>query len=238
MAAPPRPVPTAPRVTADDGDHRRDLIVVGASAGGVQALQRLVGDLPADLPAAVVVVLHLPSAGHSVLAQILDRAGPLPVTAVTDGTAVRPGEILVAPADAHTLVRDGHVVLDHEPRENGHRPSIDALFRSAAESYGPRVIAVVLTGMLDDGAAGIVSVVRAGGVGVVQDPDDARYGAMPRAAIATGTALRRAPMSDMADLLRGLVDEDGNSGSTAARPDASATPGRVRAVDMNDEGDA
>jgi two-component system, chemotaxis family, protein-glutamate methylesterase/glutaminase len=169
-------------MTAEPAAH--DVVVIGASAGGVEALISLVEALPADLPAAVFVVLHVAPSATSVLADILDRAGPLPAAQARDGDAIVAGRILVAPPDRHLVLMPTGVLLDHGPKENGHRPGIDPLFRSAAALFGGRVIGVVLSGTRDDGAAGLGVIKAAGGVAMVQDPTDALYSSMPRAAIA------------------------------------------------------
>lgn len=157
-----------------------DLIVVGASAGGVQALKTLVAGLPADLPAAVFVVLHITPEAPSLLAGILDKAGPLPAHTATDKLRYRHGRIYVAPPDQHLLIEPERMRVVRGPRENRHRPSIDVLFRSAAWTHGPRVVSVVLSGSLDDGAAGSWAVKTCGGVCIVQNPEDALFAEMPR----------------------------------------------------------
>jgi two-component system, chemotaxis family, protein-glutamate methylesterase/glutaminase len=186
--------------------RQRDLIVVGASAGGVEALAKLVADLPQELPAAILVVLHVLSTGTSVLPNILDRAGALPASSARHGQLIERGHIYVAPPDHHMLVGDDHLELTHGPRENGHRPAIDPLFRSAARSHGARVIAVVLSGALDDGTAGLQVVQRAGGTTLVQDPADALYEGMPRSAIEHGAADHVVELRAMADAICELID--------------------------------
>jgi two-component system chemotaxis response regulator CheB len=185
---------------------QRDVIVVGASAGGVQALQSLVAQLPPELPAAVLVVLHLMSSGTSVLHSILDRAGPLPATQARDGERLERGHVYVAPPDYHLLLRGPNIHLSAGPRENGHRPAIDPLFRSAARAYGPRAIGAILSGTLDDGTDGLRLIKQRGGATLAQDPEDAAYGDMPRSAIEYVHPDFVLPVADMGAVLYELVD--------------------------------
>lgn len=188
--------------------HPRDVVVVGASAGGVEALRDFVGGLPADLPATVLVVLHLPARGRSVLADILGRSGPLPAYPASHGSELEHGVVLTAPANHHLVLVDGYVALSQGPTENRHRPAINALFRSAAVAAGPRVTGVLLSGMLDDGVAGLVSIASRGGRVLVQDLDDALYAGMPRHALETLTADHVLPASDMGPILDKISREE------------------------------
>ena len=165
------------------GMANRDLIVIGASAGGVEALKELASLLPADLPAAVLVVLHIAPTAVSVLPGILARAGKMRVLAAEHGQDIERGTIYVAPPDQHLLVHDGRIRLSHGARENGSRPAIDPLFRSAARWYGRQAIGVLLSGTLDDGTSGMLAVKLRGGVTVAQDPNEAPYPSMPESAI-------------------------------------------------------
>jgi two-component system, chemotaxis family, protein-glutamate methylesterase/glutaminase len=191
----------------DSGGRQRDLVVIGASAGGVDALQELVRKLPPEFPASVLVVLHVAATGTSVLPQILGRKGALPAVFATDGADLERGRIYVAPADHHMLVHEGRIRLTQGPRENGHRPAIDPLFRSAARYADGRCIGVVMSGLLDDGASGLRVIKANGGATVVQDPEDALFPNMPRAAMATASIDRVVPAAGIADALCSLIEE-------------------------------
>jgi two-component system, chemotaxis family, protein-glutamate methylesterase/glutaminase len=160
-----------------------DIICIGASAGGVGGLQQLIGRLPAGFPASVFIVLHLPQTGTSVLPSILNRAGKLPVLHAVNNDPIVPAHVYVAPPGFHlTLERHGMRVT-RGARENGSRPAIDPLFRSAALAFGPRVAGVVLSGLLDDGTVGLREIKRAGGLAIVQDPADTPWPSMPQHAL-------------------------------------------------------
>jgi len=179
----PRGIPQ--RRSKDWGDRlaHRNIVVIGCSVGGVEALQRLVAGLPGNFPASIFVVLHLSPQSTSVLPQILSRIGNLPAVHPRDNDQIRLGHIYVAPPDNHLILEDGRVRVTHGPKENRHRPAVDPLFRSAARWHGQRVIGVVLTGSLDDGTAGLLTIKKRGGVAIVQDPQDALAPGMPQSAL-------------------------------------------------------
>jgi two-component system chemotaxis response regulator CheB len=188
-------------------EAERDIVVIGASAGGVEAVASLVEALPRDLAAAVFVVVHFPPHTTSVLPRIITRRGGMTAMHPEDGTPIELGCVYVAPPDRHLLVEQGHVRLVRGPRENGARPAVDPLFRSAARAYGARVIGVILTGNLDDGTAGLMAVRSAGGLTIVQDPDDALYAGMPSSALRHVQADHVAPLGEIAGLLVRRVGE-------------------------------
>lgn len=181
------------------------VVVVGASAGGVEALTALARGLPEDLDAAVCVVLHLPADAESHLAEILSRAGPLRAVQARGGERLERGRVYVAPPDGHLLVRDGHLLVGHGAHENGMRPSIDVLFRSAALSFGRRTVAVILSGSRDDGVAGASAVGARGGCVVVQSPDEAAFPGMPSATVSRDHPDRVLPLADLAAAVAGAV---------------------------------
>src|SRR5262249_26941486 len=179
-----RAIEEPPRIQpVPEPEPRRDIVVAGASAGGVRAFRDLVGDLPRGLPASIFVVLHVSPEFPSFLPDVLSMAGPLPAVHPTDGDPIRHGRIYVAPPDMHLLVERAGVRAVHGPRENRHRPALDPLFRSAAMAYGERVVGIVLTGVLNDGSAGLAAIKSRGGITVVQDPEEATFSSMPRNAL-------------------------------------------------------
>ena len=213
----------------------RDIIVIGASAGGVQALTNLVSDLPANLPAAVFIVLHIPSNTPSLLPEILARGSLLRVTHPTDGEPIMRGRIYVAPPDHHLLIERGRIKLVRGPKENLHRPSIDALFRSAARSAGPRVIGVVLTGARDDGKVGMCAIKQRGGITIVQDPLEALFPSMPMSVLQEISVDYSLPMREIAPLLDRLSRETAEEEGEYPVPDQVEIEARIAEQQM--EGD-
>ncbi len=210
-------------------DHPADMVLppvvaIGASAGGVGALRELVGALPTDFPAAVLVVLHVSATAPSHLAEILARSTDLPVVPATDLGELEPGTVYVASPDRHLEIRHGRMHVWRGPRENGHRPSIDALFRSVASTLGPSAAGVLLTGMLDDGVAGLMELKEAGGATLVQDPEEALFPSMPRAAVAAGAADQVLRIEQMADAIQLLDLRPATISPIDEEPQASAPP--------------
>lgn len=163
--------------------NARDIIVIGSSAGGIEALQKLIAGLPADLPATILIAQHTSPTSHSALPSILEQAGKLKASFPQDHEPIRPNHIYVAPPNHHLMVEGRLIRLSQGPKENRTRPAADPLFRSAALDFRSRVVGVVLSGTLDDGTAGLWSVKYQGGVTVVQKPEDALFSGMPRNAL-------------------------------------------------------
>ena len=184
-----------------------DIIVIGTSAGGVEALKSLFSGLTAELSAAVFVVQHFRPHEQSFLPSILQRRTSLHVEHAADCEEIKPGRVYIAPPDRHMLIAHGHIHLSSGPRENRTRPAINPLFRSAALAYGPRVIGVILTGMLDDGTVGLWEIKRRGGIAVVQSPGDAQYGQMPESAIQNVSIDYQVPIDQMGPLLISLATQ-------------------------------
>ena len=187
--------------------RNHNIVVVGASAGGVDALQTLFSQFPADLQASFFVVLHVPPDSPGLIANLIDRASLLKAVVASDRAPIKPGHIYVAPPDFHLLVKSGHMHIHRGPRENRHRPAIDPLFRSAAIAYRAQTIGVVLTGYLDDGTSGLLAIKRCGGIAVVQDPDDADYPDMPANAIAEVEVDYRLPLGKMGSVIQQIVEQ-------------------------------
>lgn len=186
--------------------RERNIVVIGTSAGGLEALDETIGQLPADFPASIFIVQHL--APQSTGASLLHRLGrhkAFQCKLASEGESFKPGRIYIAPPDQHLLLKGGKVMVTKGARENRYRPAIDPLFRSAAVSHGPAVVGVILTGMLDDGTAGLTAIKRCGGVTVVQDPKEAAYPDMPRSALENLEIDHCVPLREMGPLLERLT---------------------------------
>jgi len=210
------------------GPTQRDLVVAGGSAGGVEALKRFVTALPADLPATVCVTLHLASGSTSLLPSVLARRAAVRVRAAEDGAPLEHGVVYVSQPDTHLVVVDDHVMLGTGARENGNRPSLDVLMRSAAVVRGPRVVGAVLTGMLDDGSVGLARVARYGGVALVQDPAEAEFPPMPRNALASTPLARALPLDALVQEVVRLVSENRGAGPDVSGPERERDEAEVR----------
>lgn len=189
---------------------KRDIIVIGGSAGSLPYLARIVSAFPSDLPAAVFVVIHLRGREKSRLAQVLGSASHLPALQAADQQRIEMGKIYVAPPDHHMLIAEGHVHLSRGPKEGLQRPSINATFRSAAHAYQSRVIGVLLSGMLDDGASGLWDIVQHHGVSIVQDPHEAQFPSMPINALVDVPINYKLKADEIGSRLVKLIATNGN----------------------------
>ena len=185
------------------------MVVVGGSAGGIEPLRLLAAAVPAGLPGSIAVTIHIGEQARSRLPQILERLGPLPAAHARTGEPLRPGRIYVAPPGCHLLMPGGVVELSNGPRVNRARPAIDAMFASAARWFGDRVVAVVLSGLLDDGAVGAALVAQAGGLVVVQDPQEAAQPSMPQAALAAAPGAITAPSTGLGEMVSAMLGAQG-----------------------------
>lgn len=187
---------------------KRDIIVIGASAGGVEALLKLIHSLPKDINASIFIVLHLAPFSESNLPNIINRACGLKASHPKDGEEIKPGHIYVAPPDHHLLFEKGNRIgVKKGPMENRFRPSVDALFRSAALIHGPRIIGIILSGLLDDGTSGMWNIQRCGGTTIVQEPADALYPGMPKNVLQYVEVDQMLPVSEMSSLLARLTKQ-------------------------------
>ena len=210
-----------------------DIIVIGASAGGISALAKLVAPLPPSFAASIFVTVHIPEHSRSALPTILSQKGHLPALNPVDGEAIQMGRIYVAPPDRHMLIKRGFVHLVRGPRENGARPSVDPMFRTAARAYGKRVVGVVLSGALDDGTAGLIAIKKQGGLAIVQDPDEALYDGMPRSAIAHGDIDHILKVSEIAELLVRLVEQPLEKGGDEPMSDEMEQETDIAELDLS-----
>jgi two-component system, chemotaxis family, protein-glutamate methylesterase/glutaminase len=187
--------------------NNRDIIVIGGSAGATAPLKTVLQGLPADLPAAIFIVLHIPARSLGILATVASAASHLPVRPAEHGMTIEPGNIYLAVPDHHLILKKDRMVLGRGPRENMARPAIDPLFRSAAIAFGPRVTGVVLSGMLNDGAAGLEAIKRCGGIAIVQNPEEAIADEMPRSALAAVEADFSVHAARIGDLLADIAQQ-------------------------------
>lgn len=202
-----------------------DIVVIGASAGGVEALTEIVGRLSPEINAAIFIVVHVAPDSTGLLPNILNRLSKVPAQPAEDGEAIDHGQIYVAPPDRHLILESGEMRVVKGPKHNRHRPAIDLLFRTAARNYGQRVVGVVLTGFLDDGSSGLLAIKNAGGVTIVQDPDDAQVASMPRSALLRVQPDYCVPAREIGDLINRLAEKGG--GPMVAAHKANGGPGKV-----------
>ena len=186
----------------------RNIIVIGTSAGGLEALDHLLGQLPTDIPASLFIVQHMaPDNTGVALLHRLGKHRAFQCALAVNGERFQRHRVYICPPDYHLLIKKQHLLVTKGARENRYRPGIDPLFRSAAATHGPQVIGVLLTGMLDDGTAGLLAIKRSGGITVVQDPHDAAYPDMPQSALNNVSIDHCLPIAEMRTLLERLAKE-------------------------------
>jgi len=200
----------------------KNIIVVGASAGGFEALKTLVKALPSELPASIFIVWHMSPDVRGIMPQVLNRLNTLPASQAFDGEVIEEGRIYVAPPDRHLILEDGLVRVTRGPKENRFRPAIDPLFRSAAYHYGADAIGIILSGALDDGTSGLWTIKQRGGIAIVQDPRDAEVPSMPQNAIREVEVDHVVPLEAMGELLVGILDEKKNRPRVAVADDSNS----------------
>lgn len=208
----------------------RDVVVIGCSAGGLQVLGPLIRELPVPLRAAVAIVIHRAAGYRSWMAQVLGQGAAIEVVEPADGDTFKPGRVHVAPAGLHMTIRGGLVRLDRGPKQHHTRPAIDPLFTSVATSYGGRVAGVLLTGGLSDGVAGLISIKAAGGLSVVQDPEEAQFPSMPSNALRYDHVDLVVGTAALPAVLAGLV-----AGYSVDQVTAGCQPGTRRAWTSTDD---
>lgn len=212
----------------------RDVVVIGASAGGVEALQQLCSRLPSDLKAAVLIVMHTSPESGGMLAKVLSRSGPIPAQYPRDYEVIETGQIYIAPPDFHMIVESGVIRVVRGPRENRHRPAIDPTFRSAAAAYGSRVIGVILTGLLDDGTSGLMVIRARGGEAIVQDPRTALFPSMPTHALERVPDAHVLPLDAIAELIVELAAKPVEGETVASNEALASRETRITEVDMTE----
>jgi two-component system chemotaxis response regulator CheB len=220
-----------------NGTYAHDMIALGASAGGVEALLTVIRTLPYDLPATLFIVLHIPADAPSMMPELLNRVGNLHALHPSDDQQIERGHIYVAPPDHHLLVEKGYVRVVKGPKENRHRPAIDPLFRSLALAYGPRAVGVVLTGSLDDGTAGLLAIKRRNGTVIVQDPQDALYSSMPQSALEHVDVDYVVPLAEVGPLLIRLSTEIPHSTTVGPVPEDMEIEVKMAEADMRNQYD-
>jgi two-component system chemotaxis response regulator CheB len=187
--------------------EKKNVIVIGASAGGPDVLKRLFSGLSNGIAAAVFIVWHIPSDVFGILPQVLSKHSTMPIANAVDNEPIVFNRVYIAPPDRHMIIERGRVRLTRGPKENRFRPAIDPLFRSAAYSYGSRVIGIILSGALDDGTAGLWTIKQFGGTSIVQDPQESEAPGMPESALRSVEVDYKVTVREMIEILKRLVSE-------------------------------